>query len=153
MTTKKETTKARLLLRLFLKDWPLDCDSLIRVQGVERVVNVWAQAAVSSLQEAALVTLVDLVASFVAAYVIGMSVTSVLGLVLLLEAVALMLVGGAFDLGGAASTKRLFAILTRKRFDWSPQEHKTAQSRGAVYTLIGVLLFVEALALALVTLP
>ena len=74
-----------------------------------------------------------------------------LGLVLLLESVALMLMGGAMEIGGTASATRLYTILRRKRFDWNTGEYKKAQARGAFYSLIGVMFFLESLALALVT--
>ena len=70
-------------------------------------------------------------------------------MLLLLESVAMMLVGGALEIGGTASTRRLFSILTRNKFEWTAGEYRKTQAKGALYTITGVLFFVEALSLAL----
>jgi len=80
------------------------------------------------------------------------------GLVLLLEATGLMIIGGALDLsssGSAKSTMRqmrtLFGRTVQDDEKLDPAEdRKGAQLTAAKYSLTGVLLFLEALVLAFV---
>jgi len=119
-------------------------------------VNPWLQSGVSAAQEAALITLIDFPVSFAIGVYLRAPTIDVVGFLLLLEAVAMMLVGGALEFGGTASARRLFSILERTffhrgNFEWSAKEFKKTQVKGAVYTFTGILFFVEALALALLT--
>lgn len=114
-------------------------------------MNPWVGVAVSAFKEGAILTAIDVPVSFVIGLVLDAPFTSVLGFLLLLESVALMLIGGATELGGTPSAKRIFSLLSRKEFDWSASEFKKVESRGAFYSIIGVMFFVEALALAFAT--
>ena len=91
----------------------------------------WTEVSWSSAKEGALITAIDVAASFVAAAILHVVIFDVLGFVLLIEAVALMLVGGALDLGGAASTRRREAIIRRRKFEWSAADFKKVEARGA----------------------
>jgi len=119
-------------------------------------MNPWLQSGVSALEEAALITLIDIPVSLAIGIYFGAPTINVVGFLLLLEAVAMMLVGGALEFGGTASAKRLFSLLERTffhrgSFEWSAQDFKKTQVKGAVYTFTGIFFFVEALALALLT--
>lgn len=115
------------------------------------MLNPWLEILVSSLKEGALITLIDVPVAFLLGLFFSASGLSVLGLILLLESVVLMLLGGAVEMGGTASVVRLSSIVMRKKFDWSPVEYKKVQARGAFYSLVGVMFFVESLALAVLT--
>lgn len=114
-------------------------------------MNPWLETLISSLKEGALITLIDIPISFLLGFFLATPGLDVLGFVLLLESVALMLTGGAMEIGGTASAFRLYAIFRRKKFEWSSGEYKKVQARGAFYSLVGVLFFLESLALALTT--
>ncbi|MDV3293539.1 MAG: hypothetical protein LYZ70_04650 [Nitrososphaerales archaeon] len=81
---------------------------------------------------------------------------SAYGFVLLIEATALMIIGGAMDIstaGSARFTMRQVMLLLGRDSPgedaYTPaEERKRAQFSAAKYTLTGVLLFLEALILA-----
>jgi hypothetical protein len=72
------------------------------------------------------------------------------GFALLIEACLLMLAGGALDIGSTGSAKRIYAALARKNFEYDRDETRKQVNRAAVYSVTGVVLFVESLAVALV---
>ncbi|MDG7006950.1 MAG: hypothetical protein JRN06_01750 [Nitrososphaerota archaeon] len=114
-------------------------------------MNPWLEILISSLEEGALITLIDIPVSLFIGVLLGTPGLGVLGFVLLLESVVLMLIGGAVEFGATPSAKRASALIRRKSFDWDAGEYKRIQARGAFYTLIGVMFFLESLTLALVT--
>jgi UPF0716 family protein affecting phage T7 exclusion len=114
-------------------------------------LNPWLEVLTSSLKEGALITLIDVPISFLAGWLLATPGLDVLGFILLLESVALMLIGGAVELGATPSAQRAVSIIRRKTFEWSPGEYKKVQARGAFYSLIGVIFFLESMALAVAT--
>jgi hypothetical protein len=114
-------------------------------------MNPWVEVTRSSAKESALITAIDVPASFLLGIALRIPTLDMFGLVLLLESVALMLVGGAMEIGGTASAKRIETIFSRKKFEWNAKEYKMTQARGAFYSIIGVIFFAEALALAFAT--
>ena len=114
-------------------------------------MNPWLEILVSSLKEGVLITLIDVPVSLLIGVALSTPGLDVLGFLLLLESVALMLVGGAVEFGGTPSARRAFSLVRRKKFDWSADEYKKVQARGAFYSIVGVMFFVESLTLALVT--
>lgn len=115
------------------------------------MMNPWLETLVSSLEEGVLLTLIDVPVSFVIGVLLATPGLNVLGFLLLLESVALMLIGGAVEFGGTPSAKRATSLIRRKKFDWDAGEYKRVQARGAFYSIIGVMFFLESLTLALVT--
>ena len=73
------------------------------------------------------------------------------GFILLLEATALMLIGGAMDLGTSGTGRKLGSMIEKKPIVWKMEDSAKASRRAAVFTLAGVFLFAEALAMAAVT--
>ena len=71
------------------------------------------------------------------------------GFALLVEACLLMLAGGALDIGSTGSAKRIYSAIARKRFEYDREESQKLVTRAAVYTLTGVILFVESLGVAI----
>lgn len=119
-------------------------------------MNPWLESGVSAIEEAAIITTIDVPVSFALGLYLGVHTLDVIGFLLLLESVAMMLVGGALELGGTASTRRLVSIIGSVfsrpgKFEWSAKEFKKTQVKGAVYTFTGLLFFAEALALAALT--
>jgi len=76
---------------------------------------------------------------------------AVLGLVLLVEGAALMLLGSALSFGSQASVRKLTSIITGTRQELTKADLDSVEARAAVFALIGVLLFVESLSLAAAT--
>jgi hypothetical protein len=104
-----------------------------------------------SLQWAAVATAVDIGLSVAAAFAFSMDLLSTLGLALLLEAAALMLVGGALSFSGQPSVRNLTSMLTGKEHKVTKADLDDLELRAAAVALVGVLLFVESLALAAAT--
>jgi len=110
------------------------------------------EASVSSLKEGIVFNGINLPIAAVATYLLGFKFLDAIGLILLLEATGLMLAGGAMEMGATASTKRLASIFQGKRMGWNRKDYSDAQKRGAIYTITGVLLFAEALVMAVIVL-
>ena len=109
----------------------------------------WLKGAViGSAKETALISLLNVPISFVAALLLRTGFFDAEGFILLLEAAALMLVGGAIDLGASASGRRVMSLIERKESDWNKHEYQKHARRASVYTLAGLFLFGEALVLA-----
>jgi hypothetical protein len=91
-------------------------------------------------------------AGLVAVLYIGFQwgIVDTLGLVMVIEAAVLMLVGGAMELGTSSGGRAFVAFVTRKKVELSEDEAKRATLRAATFTLVGVLLFSESLVLALI---
>ena len=76
-------------------------------------------------------------------------VVSSAGLILLIEGAVFMLIGGAMELATSASGRAFVTILTKKKNRTTEEEYARAVNRAGVFTLVGVLLFLESLGLAL----
>lgn len=111
-------------------------------------------------KEATLFTILGSAISLVGMIEFGGPFFDYLGLVLLLEATVLMLIGGAMEIGGTASAKvisnQLRSLFGLKKLigreeskQWSKEEYKATQLSAARYSLTGVILFLESLLLAL----
>ena len=89
--------------------------------------------------------------------VLGGDIVSDFGIVLLLESVALMLVGGALDLttsGSARATVRQLRLLVRAKVpelenEVTPEQRRNVGTSAATYAITGLLLFAETGFLAL----
>jgi len=110
-----------------------------------------AAIAFKSLQGAALVTLVDLALSLLATAAFAMDLVAAFGLALLLEGAGLMLLGGALSFGGQAGVRNLTGILTGTHHKVTKTDLDDLEAKAATFALIGILLFVESLALAAAT--
>ncbi len=118
-----------------------------REQSDEKLAWIRGLAS-SALKEATLISALNIPISGLLLLVLRFGFVETLGFVLLLEAVALMLVGGAMDLSGAASTKLIQSIFSKRKEEWKREEHSNLQKKAAVYSLTGVFLFAESLLLA-----
>lgn len=114
-------------------------------------MNPWLEVLLESVKEGVLLTAIDVPVSLVIGFLLGVPTLNILGFLLLIESVVLMLLGGSMELGGTASAQRAVSLVTRKKFSWSIVTYKKVQARGAFYTIIGVMFFLESLTLALVT--
>ena len=110
-----------------------------------------ASTAVASFKGAGLVTLVDFVLAGLAVLMAAAGFVPALGLALLVESAALMLVGGALSFSGQEGVRRLATLLTKTQTRATKAELQSNEARAETYALIGVLLFVESIALAAVT--
>jgi len=110
-----------------------------------------ATTVVASLKGAGVITIADLILAGLAVWVAAWGFLPALGLALLVESAALMLVGGALSFSGQEGTRRLVALLNKTETRATKAELQDLESRAATYALVGVLLFVESLALAAAT--
>ncbi len=110
------------------------------------------RAAIASVKGAGVVTAIDVGVAGVATFFVTAGFLPVLGLVLLIESAALMLLGGALSFGGQPSTRRLTSLLTRTNIEVSKSQLEDVEAKAATVALVGVFLFLESLALAAATL-
>ena len=110
----------------------------------------YVQAAKDSLAEVAVINLINVPVALGAAYLLSANAFAAFGLIVLLEATALMFIGGAMDLGASAGAAGLAKLLGQKRESGSDDEllKKRRLQRALVFVLAGVVLFAESLALA-----
>ena len=111
-----------------------------------------AATATTSLKGAGLITVVDVGLAGLGSADAAVGFVAALGLVMLVESAALMLLGGALNLSGQAGVRRLAALLTKTDVKVTKADLGDLDAKAAAYALIGVILFVESLALAAMTL-
>lgn len=110
-----------------------------------------ARTAIASIKGAGFVTLVDLGVAGISSIAIAAAFVPTLGLVMLLESAALMLLGGAMSFVGRPGVRRMTALVTKTKIEVSRAEVEDLDAMAATYALAGTLLFLESLALALAT--
>jgi hypothetical protein len=110
-----------------------------------------AATAVKSLKGAGLITIVDLGLAGLAGSATALGLVGALGLVLLVESAALMLLGGALSFSGQAGVRKATALLTGIKTEVTKAELADLDAKAAAYALAGALLFVESLVLAAAT--
>jgi hypothetical protein len=110
-----------------------------------------ATTAVASLKGAGLLTAVDLGLAGLAVWMSALAFVAALGLAMLVESAALMLLGGALSLSGQEGVRRLVALISKVETKWTEGERESIEAKAEAYALIGVLLFLESLALAAAT--
>ena len=103
---------------------------------------------IGSAKETTLISLINVPISLIGALLLRTGFLDADGFILLLEAAALMLVGGAIDLGASASGRKVMSLIERKESDWNKLEYQNHTRRASVYTMAGLFLFAEALVLA-----
>jgi uncharacterized membrane protein YdfJ with MMPL/SSD domain len=111
-------------------------------------LNKYVRVAISSAEEAILISVINVIAGLIAILVFNLSIIATLGLILLVESAALMLVGGALGLGGQEGIRKLASTLTKVDFRISEKDLQRSEMKAAIYSLTGVLLFVESFVLA-----
>jgi hypothetical protein len=111
----------------------------------------YAQAAKDSLAEVAVINLINLPIALGIGYYLSASAVAVFGFIVLLEATGLMFIGGAMDLSMSAGSAALAKLLKQRAEKGSDSEDQRRKRfrRAVVFTLAGVVLFAESLALAL----
>lgn len=109
------------------------------------------EAVVDSVKETGLISCINIPLGVAAFVVLRIGFFDAVGFILLLEATALMLIGGAVDLGASATGRKIASMVDRRHKDWSRDDRDKSTRKAAVYALAGVFLFVEALLLALAT--
>jgi hypothetical protein len=110
-----------------------------------------AATAVASLKGAVLVTVVDLGVAGIWSMMVAMGFIAALGLILLVESAALMLIGGALSFSGQPGVRRLAGLLTGTKLDVTKSDLESLDARAMAFALVGVLLFVEDFVLAAAT--
>ncbi len=113
-------------------------------QGLHKYIRT----VISSLKEAALISVIDVVPALLALVVFRASVVAAFGLILLLESSGLMLLGGALSFAGQEGFRRLASVLTRVEPHATEREVERNEMKAALYVLTGVILFVESSAIA-----
>jgi len=104
----------------------------------------------SCLAENAVIAAIDCGVVAVAYLGLGWGIIDTFGLVMLIEAAVLMLVGGALEFTTSAAGRAFVSFMTRREGQQSREESKRTATRAATFTTVGVLMFFEALALALI---
>ena len=110
-----------------------------------------AATAIASVKGAALVTVVDVGVAGLLSVVVAIDFLAAFGLILLLESAGLMLLGGALSFSGQPGVRRLTGLLSRTKTEMSKADLETVDATAATFALVGVLLFLESLALAAAT--
>jgi hypothetical protein len=101
-------------------------------------------------KETALIALLDLIPSVALLLLYGIAVTDTLGLIFLLEATVLMLIGGAMELSTSPTARRVFSLLGGKERPDGAQSPRETQKGAALYTLTGFFFFLGAVVMAVV---
>ncbi len=109
------------------------------------------QAVVDSVKETGLISCINIPIGLGAFVVFRIGFFDAVGFILLLEATALMLIGGAVDLVASATGRKIASMVDRRQKNWGRDDHDKSTKKAAVYALAGVFLFVEALLLSLAT--
>jgi hypothetical protein len=109
----------------------------------------YTEAAKDSLAEAAVINVINLPVSLGAAYYLTASALAVFGFIVLLEATALMFIGGAMDLSTSVGSVALAKLLKQRADKGSDNEDEKKRrfQRAVVFVVTGAILFTEALIL------
>jgi hypothetical protein len=114
-----------------------------------------AEIVIGSVKESVIFTSFGAGAAIGGVLLLGSPFTDGFGLILLLEATALMLIGGALDLSATRSARtvanqirNLFGRAEHSDSTLTRESYKKVENSAATYALTGVLLFVESLLLA-----
>jgi hypothetical protein len=121
------------------------------LEGYEGFLGRKAATAISSLKGAALITAADVGLAGLASFALRLDFVASVGLAMLLESAALMLIGGALSFSGWPGVRRFTALLTQTNTEATKSELTDLEAKAATYALVGALLFVESLALAAAT--
>jgi len=111
-----------------------------------------ADIGTACLKEAALISLIDIALAAGASFVLPIGTIPALGLILLLESAALMLLGGALSFAGQPGVRKVLGFLVTESEHAGAARVEDVDARAAVYALTGGLLFVESMTLAVLTL-
>jgi hypothetical protein len=107
--------------------------------------------AINSVKGAVVVTVIDLGVAGISSAAIATGFVAAFGLVLLLESAALMLLGGALSFSVQPGVRKLTGLLGGTRTEASKSDIESLDAKAATFALVGVLLFLESLALAAAT--
>ncbi len=111
---------------------------------LSRVAMIGRKGAVYS----GLVLLMDGAALGIDSLILSRNMFHFFTLMMLMESALLFLIGGAVDVGGSVSFRKLMNHVSKTERDWSTEGHRNAQSRAAPTVLAGVILLVLSFALA-----
>ena len=111
--------------------------------GLGRRVEVLSDSAKESL----LFSGIGVLVAFPVFWVFGLSYPDSFGFVLLIEACGLMLVGGVMEFTSTGVIRR-FLSLTNSKLSMDPGAMRKQMKGAVLYTLIGVILFLESLLVA-----
>jgi len=102
-----------------------------------------------SLAENVLIAGVDVALVLVAHFGYGWGLIDTFGLLMLIEAAVLMLIGGAMEFSTSSAGRAFVSFFARRDSAPSGEDSRRLVMRAATFTLVGVLLFLESLGLAL----
>ena len=108
--------------------------------------------AIASVKGAVVVTVIDLGVAWLSSAVVVMGFVAALGLVMLVESAALMLLAGALSFSGQPGVRKLTGLLTGTKIEASKSVMEILDAKAATLALVGILLFLESLSLAAATL-
>src|SRR2546430_4889958 len=104
--------------------------------------------AIASVKGAALVTMVDLGVAGVSSLTIATGFLAALGLVLLVESAALMLLGGALSFSAQPGARKVTQLVTGTKAEALESDLESLDAKAAAFALVRVLIFVVGLRLA-----
>ena len=107
----------------------------------------YSDVVLSSAKEALIFNVVGAAVAVGALYFAQIPVGDSFGFILLIESTGLMLVGGGLGVAGQATTRKVTEWVTKRKVQDS--EVRQGDRMAALYALTGVMLFVEAFALAI----
>ena len=100
-----------------------------------------------SARESLLFSGIGVLVAFPVFWIFGLSYLDSFGFVLLIEACGLMLVGGVMEFTSTGVIRR-FLSMTNSRLSMDPSSMRKQMKGAVLYTLIGVILFLESLLVA-----
>jgi hypothetical protein len=101
----------------------------------------YARIAFTSLQEVLVFNLVGAAVAVGGLFLFRIPLGDSFGFIILILSTALMLVGGALGVAGQATTRKVTELFTRRKI--TDAEVTKGDSQAALYTLTGIVLFVE----------
>ena len=101
-----------------------------------------------SLLYSSLLLFADSLGIAVASIALGRSLFHHYTLLTLLEAAFLFLFGGAIDLGGSISYRRISDRINKTQKAWDFNEHRQTQTKAAPYIITGTILLILSFVLA-----
>jgi hypothetical protein len=97
---------------------------------------------------AGIMLLSDTIGSAVGSIILWRNMFHYFTLFTLVEAAVFFLIGGAVDIGGSLSFRRIMDHVSKKEGAWSTEAHRQAQSRAFPFVVTGIILLVLSFILA-----
>ena len=112
-------------------------------------MRAYAEIALTSLKEALLFNLLGAGIAVASQVLFRVPLSDSFGFIMLIESTGLLLIGGALGVAGQATTRKVAEIFTRRKV--ADSEVLKGDQMAALYSLTGVILFVEVFGLFLLS--